>query len=195
MAATSRMDAAKAESRFHGKIGRVDAPARDGVDLGPSLECAHPVELDGRRRNDQLSALVECDAVLAAEVLGGAFTGPAESGLQAARLVVDPGVDDAAVMTGLEPSDTVLGLEHHHGGVGIANEQPVRGRQSDDACADDGIGEVRAHPTSVASPRRERSFTYAWRAPNRTWLRARPGVVGPRVDTTRADLIKYQVWI
>ena len=92
--------------------------------------------------DDQLSAFVERDAVLGAEVLGRPFPRLAESRLQAARLVVDARVDDSAVVAGLVRRDDVGALEHDDGGVGLGVQQVVRRRQADDARSDHAVAET-----------------------------------------------------
>ena len=111
-----------------------------------SSQRRHAREFGGGGRDDQLSAFVERDFVLGAELLGRPLTRLAESRLEAAGLVVDARVDDSAVVPGLMCGDRRRRLEHDDGGVGLGLEEVVRGRQADDARADDAVAETSAWP-------------------------------------------------
>jgi len=76
---------------------------------------------------------------LIAEVFGGFGAPTAELGFETAGRVVDAGVDDAAVMAGLMLRNSVFFLEDDDAGAGALLEQLARGRETDDAGADDAI--------------------------------------------------------
>ena len=84
-----------------------------------------------------LAAALVGDAVLVAEVVQPADALDAQPRLQRAGLVVDAGVGDAGVRAGLVHADAVLALEHDDPGVRVAALELARGRQADDAGADD----------------------------------------------------------
>ena len=134
-----------------GQLGLAHPPTGDAVDLRALFEGGHPFEFHGGGRDDQLAALGEPDAVLPAEVLGGTFTRLAERRLQAAGLVVDPGVDHPAVVARLVHADRGLGFEHHHGRFWVGGQQVISGRQPDDAGADHAVAVV-AHDVSISDP-------------------------------------------
>src|SRR5690606_1697745 len=61
---------------------------------------------------------------------------PAQPRLEAVRLVVDAGVDHAAVVAGLVDAEPIGLLHQHHARAGIPGQQLVRRRHPDDAAAD-----------------------------------------------------------
>ncbi|MNE35350.1 hypothetical protein D3C80_1291040 [compost metagenome] len=73
----------------------------DAVGFGAVPQRAHALHFQVVGGYQQLAALVVGNAVLVTEGLGGLVAFQAETRLQAARRVIDAGVDDAAVMAGL----------------------------------------------------------------------------------------------
>src|ERR1700688_2508161 len=89
------------------------------------------------RGHDDLAADVVWNAVLAAEVNHGRGSGDAEAGLQGSGLVIDAGVNDAAVVSALVASDTVFFLEEQEPQVGKTARDFERDAKADGATADD----------------------------------------------------------
>ena len=87
--------------------------------------------------DDHLPAALEGHPALLAVRVQRAGTGDAHARLERTRRVVDPGVDDAAVATGLPGGDLRGALEHHRGAVRAAARQLPRDRQSEDPAPDD----------------------------------------------------------
>ena len=85
----------------------------------------------------ELAARLVGDPVFVAESLGGLGATPAEVGLEAAGLVVDAGVDDAAVVPGLVAGEARLLLDQEHGGTRPDAAELERRRQPHDPAADD----------------------------------------------------------
>jgi len=102
--------------------------------LGDGLE---PRQLFGGGGHDHLAAGLEGDAVLAAKGLQHGLAPPTVQGLERAWLVVDARVDDAGVVPGLVPSNSVLLLEEQHPGARAARGDLERGGETDDAPTDD----------------------------------------------------------
>ncbi|MCY1435616.1 hypothetical protein D9M71_517170 [compost metagenome] len=73
----------------------------DAVGFGTVPQRAHALHFQIVRGHQQLATLVVTDAVLVAEGLGGLVAFQAETRFQAARRVIDAGVDHAAVVAGL----------------------------------------------------------------------------------------------
>jgi hypothetical protein len=118
---------------------------RDAVRLRPPMKLVESIELRLCRRNDELAAALVRDALLVAVPvqLGAALD--AEASLQRARRVVDPGVDDPAVATGLVRGDPRLLLQDAHAGAGLTEQALARHRQAEDAASHNHpIGGVRA---------------------------------------------------
>src|SRR6185369_2384905 len=92
----------------------------DPIQYGALGECGHALELERRRCDEGLAAGDERDAVLRAELLRRTLAALAEVGLEAARRVVDPAVDHAAVVAGLVHRQRLLLLEQHERRAGIA---------------------------------------------------------------------------
>ena len=111
-------------------------PRHPVVGGGPleGVEAPHLVGVDG---HDELAALDVGDRVLGAEVTQQAATAGAQLGLEAAGLVVDAGVHDAGVVTGLVRGEAVLLLEHHHLGARTPSYDLARDRDAEDAATDD----------------------------------------------------------
>ena len=93
----------------------------------PGFQTKHGGALNRVLNRNVSQALGEVDAVFTAEVLGGALPRLAEPRLEAARLVVDAGVDDPAVVSGLVRRDGRFPLQHHDRGVGVGAQQVVSG--------------------------------------------------------------------
>ncbi len=84
-----------------------------------------------------LSADLEGNIVLAAELDHGRRTSNAVLRLQRARLVIDAGVDDAAVMAGLVTSDGTFLFENGNTAIAKAARGFQGCRQSNDSAPDD----------------------------------------------------------
>src|SRR2546425_4897640 len=104
--------------------------------------------------DDALAAAVDADAVGSAELHHQPRALDAEPRLGGAGLVVDAGVDDAAVVAGLVRGQRRLLLEDHEPCTGGARAERARGGERDDAAADDGqIVPVRHDAIDRARPR------------------------------------------
>jgi len=88
------------------------------------------------RRHDQLAAALVGDPLFGAEPVEGARAFDAEGSLQGARLVIEAGVDDAAVVPALMSGEAVFRLEHGHGCAALRQRHGRRG--ADQTAADDG---------------------------------------------------------
>lgn len=86
-------------------------------------------------RNDELSTDPCLDALLPTERHHRGIARLAEPGLEAARLVINAGVDHPAVAAGLVSGETRLLLHHHHLGFGKPLLHRARHRQSHDPSA------------------------------------------------------------
>ena len=89
------------------------------------------------RGHDQLAAFLVDDAVLVAEAVKGFTAGHAVLGLERSRLVVQAGMDHAAVVAGLVGGQLAFGLEDDDRVHPGPDQGHGRG-QADDAAADDG---------------------------------------------------------
>lgn len=107
------------------------------IELGAGVQRLHALHLQWRGGHQQLAADLELDPVLGAELLGGLGAALAQVGLEAARCVVDAGMDHAAVVPGLVFGQGAFFFQDDQGGAGLALEQFHRGGQADDAAADD----------------------------------------------------------
>jgi hypothetical protein len=113
------------------------------------LDTRHPVGPGSRRDrfelrdligpvgHDELAGVGERDAVLVAVGLQQPLALGAQTGLLGARRVVDAGVDDTAVATGLVGRQLGLALEDREAQPGPANQQLARDGDPEDAAADD----------------------------------------------------------
>src|SRR5262249_19610848 len=108
---------------------------------GALVQGVHARRLDRVGGDEQLAADVNGDVVRGGELHRGPGAAPAQLRLEAARRVVDPGVDHAAVVSGLVGAQPVSLLEQDEGRVGSRLEQPQRCGQADDAAADDAVVE------------------------------------------------------
>ncbi len=112
---------------------RLDHPnALAAIGGGPTLKFGQPRQLRLVGRHDQLAAEAIRDCLLFAvsDQLGRA--GDAKPGLERAGLVVDAGVDDAAVVPGLMLPDLCLLLEHDQSRAGPPAQNLARSGQPDD---------------------------------------------------------------
>src|SRR5690606_39753943 len=82
------------------------------------------------------AALVERSSVRGGELLGGLCAPATQLGLAAAGLVVDPGMDDAAVVASLVRAQLRRLLHQQQAGTGAPLEQLQGGRGADDPSAD-----------------------------------------------------------
>jgi hypothetical protein len=119
------------------------------------LELEHPWELALMRRDDDLAADLVVDVVLVAKRDESCRTRNRELRLEAARLVVDARMDDAAVATALVPRGARFLLEHDDIGIRLGAFERKRGRQTDQAAADNGVV-ARAHHQSRRPAARKR---------------------------------------
>ncbi len=119
------------------QLGRVERLDRDAVRPGVGPQRRQAREFARGRGDDELAAGLERDAVLGAEGDRGRRAAPAEVRLEAAGLVVDPGVDDAAVAAGLVAGGARLLFEHEHRRPRPAPREFERGGEPQDASADD----------------------------------------------------------
>ncbi len=97
--------------------------------------------------HDDLAAALPRDAVGVAELLHPARALHARARLERAGLVVDAGVDDAAVVPRLMGGEALFLLQHEQAKTRVGLAQGQRGGEADDAAAHDGeigvLGHVR----------------------------------------------------
>src|SRR5581483_95628 len=97
--------------------------------------------------HDHLAAALPRDAVGVAELLHLARALHARARLERAGLVVDAGVDDAAVVPGLVGRETLFLLQHEQAKARVGLAEGQSGGEADDAAAHDGeigaLGHVR----------------------------------------------------
>ena len=111
----------------------------DPVLPGPLEQCQHALVLFGVGGDDELAALLVGDVVVVTETNRFAHAAPAEIGFQAARLVVDAGVNDAAVVPGLVEGQRSLFFQQYNALVRLALSQLPGCRQPHDAAAYDHV--------------------------------------------------------
>src|SRR5690606_9752730 len=99
----------------------------------------------------ELARLLVGQAVLRAVVLEESDPSAAEGGLEGARAVVEPGVDDSAVVAGLVRGDPVLLLEDGDAGAGAVEGDVAGQGQSDDPRSDDADVFGAAHGRTLAT--------------------------------------------
>ncbi len=99
-----------------------------------------------------------------------------QPGLEAARHIVNAGMEDTAVAPGLVPAPGGLLFEEHCPGTPVALAQRHRGGQSDDAAPDDGVIE---HPVALTHGRREVPSTRPTKR-NSSQLTVRTHSAGPQ---------------
>ena len=126
--------------------------------------------------NDELAGVLERDALLAAIRFEGRLALAAEPRLQGTRRVVEPGMDDAAVMARLVRRQLGFALEDDEPQARPVLQQPPRRREPHDSATDDddidggAVARRRRHRTGVTrgngTPRRSPSSTSDawWRA-------------------------------
>ena len=117
----------------------------DVIGVRPRVERVHAGQLGGVGRHEQLAAHVYRYPVPGGEVFGGLGPLPAQPGLEAARCVINAGVDDPAVVPGLMRPERQLLVDQAQAGAGLAVENRHRRGEADDAPADDAI--VVTHPS------------------------------------------------
>ena len=119
--------------------------ALDAVGGAALEERLEPRQLGLRGGDDHLADRVDADPVLRAELLHQPGALDAEPRLVRAGLVVDPRVDDAAVVPGLVRGQPRLLLEDHQAKAGALREERARRREPHDAPSDHGQIEPVAH--------------------------------------------------
>ena len=97
------------------------------------LERGHALYFEGIGRDEEFPAGLERDPVVATELLGRDRALAAEPGLQRAGLVVDAGVDDAAVVAGLVLAEIAAPSRSARSAPGRPGKG-VRGRSRDRRC-------------------------------------------------------------
>ena len=102
-----------------------------------AVQLLETLELRRVERDDQLPAGGERDLALGGVALQHPLPFDAEAGLERARLVVDPRVEDAGVVAGLVSARRGLLLEHGEPERGALGEQGAGGGEPDDPGADD----------------------------------------------------------
>ncbi len=86
----------------------------DAVLVRGRCDCVELGDLAGLRCDEQLAATTVRDAVLGAKTIEQGLAGDAELGAQAARRVVEPGVDDLRVARARFRADAAVALEYQH---------------------------------------------------------------------------------
>src|ERR1700722_6957434 len=95
------------------KFALIEQPhTRDAVCCRSTVQFMQPLEFVFAKGDDDLAALVVWQPALGRVGLERDPSGRTQRGLQRARGVVDPGMDDATVATGLVSPDRVFLLEH-----------------------------------------------------------------------------------
>ena len=118
--------------------GLIQTDAIQSIARGELGELVQTAFLDGVGRHDQLAALAVGHAVPRAQCQCRCRAGAAQLGFETARRVVDPGMNDAAVVPGLVTGHTSFFFEHGNAAARMQLLPAVRGGQTDDAGADDG---------------------------------------------------------
>lgn len=80
----------------------------DAIRSGTSMDSIQAFHLDVVRRNNDLSALFECDIVFACEVEQQRDTSPAEQSLETAGLIVEACMNNAGIVASLMCSRVVF---------------------------------------------------------------------------------------
>src|SRR5262249_21639278 len=122
---------------FANRFGTKPAKPGEAIGLSAALEFAQSRDLVLVDSDDNLAALLVVDAMLAAKTVKSLppfDTGP---GLQGARFIVESGVNDSAIITGLVRRQTVLRLQNDQRETAIA-EEAGGSCHTDDATPNDG---------------------------------------------------------
>ena len=101
------------------------------------MDIVEPCQVALVRRDDDLAAALRRDPVLLAVGVQRPASLHAQSRFQRAGGVVDPGVDDAAVVPRLVCGDPVLLLEHEDAKPVVAQQRLAGDRQPENPRADD----------------------------------------------------------
>ena len=142
--------------------------AGDGVGRAALEESLETRQLGRLGGDDDLAHALDADTLARAELRQEPGALDAEAGLERAGPVVDPRVDDAAVVTGLVLAESRLLLQDHEAGPGRGPEEGAGGGEADDPSADDGdvvaVGAhrpplIRARARAVKRRRRDRVAT------------------------------------
>ena len=116
-----------------------EAEAGEAVGGAAFVEAVEAFEFGFVGGDDEFAADFVGDGVGLAEGDHFADAGDGEPGLEGAGLVVEAGVEDAAVVAGLVLAGAALFFEEGDGGAGTGEEEFVGGGETDDAAADDGV--------------------------------------------------------
>ena len=139
----------------------------DPVELAARVEVVEPPQLGFLGRDDQFADLPVRDPLRLAVLPDQLAPLDAQPGLERARLVIDPGVDDAAVVARLVAVEVRLFLDVGELQTRIPEEQLARGRESHDPAADhgdvightgDGFGLGTKATAMLAAPASDRPF-------------------------------------
>src|SRR5699024_8151360 len=110
----------------------------DAVGSRPDVDGAQAFGLDSVGGDDELCALVDGDVVLIGEVEQQRDAAAAESGLEAAGLVVETCMDDTGVVASLLDGRTVFLLEDRDIGAVVTHEDLTGHGRADDSRTDHG---------------------------------------------------------
>ena len=127
------------------ELVELDLPQREAVRPPPLDQRLVARELLAPRRDDELAAEPVRDRVLVGEGDQRLPALAAEAGLERSRNVVQARVQHTRVVPALVGRDAVLLLDHGHARVRPPLEQAHRGREPDEAGADDGEVELVGH--------------------------------------------------
>ena len=114
-------------------VGPDAREAGNAVGARPALEVVEALQVGGPGRDHELAAALRGDPALVAVRVQRRRAFHAQPRLQRARLVVEAGVDDAAVVRRLMGAERPLPLEHDH--PHPAQRERTGGREPDDAAA------------------------------------------------------------
>ena len=118
-------------------LGREPAHAGQTIGPAPAFEVVQGGNFARFRGDDDFAAAFMADVVLLAEAIHFLPADGAILGLEGTGLVVEPAVNDAAVVAGLMGGQLGLGFEQDQRQVAVGQEGVGRG-QADDAAADNG---------------------------------------------------------
>jgi hypothetical protein len=113
--------------------------AQAGNTVGDSafVQLPEPGYFVGRGGHNQFAAFFVGDSVLRAEALHRGASRYTVTRLERSGAVVETGVDDAAVVSGLVGGDAVFFFDNYEALAGEAARVFKRSRKTDDSCADD----------------------------------------------------------